>query len=111
MKEKRKYNRRAVVAHIRLEHEVFGVLEAYTNDISDNGVFVVLDVSPPVNVGDNISLSFLDSFRPDAVFNSSLVRITDKGWALTFVNYEIAGVRRKIDDLRTEYNAKHAASK
>lgn len=110
MEERRAYTRRMVKARVKLEHAMFGTIEAGTVDISDGGVFVGLDMSPPVNVGDDIRLSFLDSAQPEAVFNARLVRITDRGWGLSFIDYEVDGVRRKIDDLRQEFRAKHTSS-
>ena len=107
MKERRAHTRRLVKARVRLEHTAFGQLEANTVDISDGGVFVGLEISPPVNIGDHIRLSFLDSVQPKAVFNARLIHVTDQGWGLGFIDYEIEGVRRQIDDLRREFRAKN----
>jgi len=110
MEDKRKYNRRLVKAKIRLVHDTFGTLEAVTRDISDGGVFINLAVSPPFTVGDAIKLHFLDSAEPEAIFHATLIRVVDRGIALNFVDYEVAGVRRKIDELRAEYLAKQSAA-
>ena len=40
MDERRRFNRREVTAKVRLEHEVFGSLEAETMDISDEAVVI-----------------------------------------------------------------------
>ncbi len=111
MDEKRRFTRRIVTANVMLQHDMFGEISATTYDISDSGVFIELDVSPPVNVGDTLRLSFLDSAQPDTIFYSRLVRITEKGWGLNFIDCEVNGVRKQIDELRAEFQSKRRLSR
>lgn len=103
MREKRIQERKAVPARVRISHSSFGVIDARTDDISDTGVFIGLERRLRLPIGAHIKLQFLDSARPEIAFNMKVIRENDEGIALSFVDYELDGMRYKINDLRKHW--------
>ncbi|MDZ7805428.1 PilZ domain-containing protein [Thiohalophilus sp.] len=104
VREKRFQFRKPVPARVRISHSTFGVIQAVTRDISDAGLFVDLRHRLRLPIGAHIKLQFLDSARPEIAFNMKVIRETDEGIALTFVDFEVDGRRYKIDELREHWN-------
>ncbi len=101
MDERRKYRRKVVNARVRVFHSKFGSLDTRTRDISDGGVLILAcDELPGLLVNDEVQLIFLDSGRVDVVFNMDIVRHTDTGLGLKFINYEKDGEVYSINNLR-----------
>lgn len=92
--------RHLVSAPVMLSHSVFGELEAITEDISDTGVFVVIENKPILPKGAHIKLQFLKSVHPKVIFNARVVRVTNDGVGLVFVDYEYDGNRFSMGELQ-----------
>jgi hypothetical protein len=104
LREKRVGARIAVRARVCLSHSTFGVIHAYTRDISDTGVFVELSEKPRLPVGAHVKMQMLDSAMPEIVFNMKVERTDDEGIALSFVDYEHDGQRHALATLKTTWN-------
>lgn len=104
MADKRKQLRQMVNAPILLSHSVFGEIKAFTGDISNTGVFVRIDEKPKLPKGAHIKLQFLSSVYPNVSFNTRVVRVTDEGFGLVFVDYEYGGDRFSMNNLKYIWN-------
>lgn len=100
MTNKREQLRQIVSAPVRLSHSVFGEVNAVTGDISNTGVFVILDEKPALPKGAHIKLQFLNSVYPEVTFNTRVVRVIDEGIGLVFVDYEYEGQRFAMEELK-----------
>ena len=92
--------RQTVSAPVKLSHSVFGEIKAVTRDISNSGVFVLLQDKPRLPKGAHIKLQFLGSVYPNVSFNTRVVRVADDGFGLVFVDYECDGERFSMDKLK-----------
>lgn len=104
LREKRGGARIAVRARVCLSHSTFGVIRAYTRDISDSGVFVELTDKPRLPVGAHVKMQMLDSALPEIVFNMKVERTTEEGIAFSFVDYEHDGQRHGMATLKNIWN-------
>jgi len=104
MADKRKQLRQLVNASVLLSHSVFGEIKACTGDISNTGVFVRIDNKPTLPKGAHIKLQFLSSVYPNVSFNTRVVRVTDEGFGLVFVDYEYGGNRYPMKNLKSIWN-------
>ncbi len=100
MREKRSSVRKPVRARVRITHSTFGVIRAWTRNISDRGVYVELREQPHLPIGAHIKLQMLDSAMPEIAFNMKVERTDDEGISLSFVDYEIHGERHSMESLR-----------
>jgi hypothetical protein len=106
MAEKRKQLRQMVNAPVLLSHSVFGEIKAHTGDISNTGAFVRIDDKPKLPKGAHIKLQFLSSAYPNVSFNTRVVRVTDEGFGLVFVDYEYGGERFQMKSLKQIWKRK-----
>lgn len=104
MTNKRQQLRQIVNAPVKLSHSVFGEIKAITSDISNTGVFIRVDDKPTLPKGAHIKLQFLSSVFPNVSFNTRVVRVTDEGFGLVFVDYEYAGDRFAMNNLKHIWN-------
>ena len=102
-KERRQYPRFGVNAKIRLSHASFGNIDAMSQDISDNGLFVVAGELPQLPKGAHINVQFLDSSNPELLFNTRVVRMYRQGVGLVVVDYEYRGQRFKLQTLKKQW--------
>ena len=100
MTNKRQQLRQIVSAPVKLSHSVFGEIKAITGDISNTGVFVSINDKPTLPKGAHIKLQFLSSVYPNVSFNTRVVRVTDEGFGLVFVDYEYGGDRFSMKNLK-----------
>lgn len=100
MTNKREQLRKIVNAPVKLSHSVFGEIRAITGNISNTGVFVNINDKPTLPKGAHIKLQFLSSVYPDVSFNTRVVRSTDEGFGLVFVDYEFEGERFPMSNLK-----------
>ena len=105
--EKRIQFRKPVSARVKISHSTFGFIRAATRNISDTGVFVELDHRLKLPIGAHIKLQFLDSVRPEIAFNMKVMRETDEGIALSFVDFELHGQRFQMSQLRQHWNPQY----
>lgn len=104
MTNKRQQLRQIVNAQVKLSHSVFGEIMAVTGDISNTGVFIRLDDKPTLPKGAHIKLQFLSSVYPNVSFNTRVVRSTEEGFGLVFVDYEYHGERFSMKSLKHIWN-------
>lgn len=100
MTDKRQMLRQMVNAPVKLSHSVFGEITAVTGDISNTGVFIRIENKPTLPKGAHIKLQFLSSVYPNVSFNTRVVRVTDEGLGLVFVDYEYGGDRFSMKNLK-----------
>lgn len=98
-REKRSFHRRLVNARVLLVNGSVGEVRAKTRDISDSGVFVVVQPVPKLPVGAHIKMHMLDSTQPNIAFNMKVIRSTKEGIGMMFIDYEVAGQRFPMDAL------------
>jgi hypothetical protein len=101
-KERRIFSRHLVNARVKLVHGSIGEIKAVTRDISDSGVFVEVKPVPKLPVGSHIKMHMLDSKQPEIAFNMKVVRTTAEGVGMMFIDYEFAGQRFPMEDLRKQ---------
>lgn len=94
-----KASRGQVEARVNISHSHFGTLYALTKDISNSGMFVLLNEIPHLPKGAHVRVQLPESANPDIIFNMRVVRTTREGVGLVFVDYELDGQRHKIDRL------------
>ncbi|UTF61644.1 PilZ domain-containing protein [Gilvimarinus sp. DA14] len=86
MENKREHLRTPVVCQIKICHEQLGEMLVKTRDISDGGVFVVLEPEqiPPVG---SIVTGQVQGLMDDApVVEMEVVRVEPRGVGLRFIN-------------------------
>ena len=104
MTNKRHQLRQMVNAQVKLSHSVFGEIIAVTGNISNTGVFIRIEDKPVLPKGAHIKLQFLSSVYPNVSFNTRVVRVTDEGFGLVFVDYEFDGDRYSMSKLKHMWN-------
>ena len=98
-KERRASYRQTIEARVNISHSAFGTLHALTRDISDTGMFVLLNDSPHLPKGAHLRVQLPESSDPDIIFNMRVVRTTEEGVGLVFVDYERDGERHDMAKL------------
>ena len=106
--ERRGFPRIPVQARIRISNAYIGIIEGYSRDISNTGLFIYTTPVPPVARGAYLGLNMLDSANPAILFNTRVIRATAKGVALTLVDYEIEGRRYTLGELRRQWKVTSA---
>jgi PilZ domain len=102
--ERRNFPRAPVQARIRVSNNFIGVVDGYSRDISNNGLYLFLSPVPPVARGAYLGLNMLDSANPDILFNARVVRTTAQGVAVTLVDYELRGRRYTLEELHRQWS-------
>lgn len=91
--------RNTVEARVNISHSHFGTLYALSRDISDTGMFVLLNEIPQLPKGAHVRVQLPESANPDIIFNMRVARKTRDGIGLVFVDYELDGKRYKMEKL------------
>jgi len=110
-KEKRLHRRKLMNARVLLLHPEIGEYQTYTHDISDGGVFVLLQNTPDLPPGTELDMHLLDSGQPEFLFKMQVARIETFGLGLKFLGYEKNGKFHTIEDLRKDWNKQGSAGK
>lgn len=85
--DRRIHNRTAMSAKVRVTHEELGEFVFSTRDISDGGVFVVVDTEPfAPAIGDNVQVQVQGLPVPAPVLDMVVVRKTTDGFGLQFAD-------------------------
>ncbi|MFN2362641.1 MAG: PilZ domain-containing protein [Marinobacter sp.] len=85
--DRRTHNRTAMSAKVRVTHEEQGEFVFSTRDISDGGVFVVVDTEPFVpSIGDKVQVQVQGLPVPAPVLDMVVVRKTNDGFGLQFAD-------------------------
>lgn len=83
--DRREYCRTAMSAKVKVNHEQLGEFVFSTRDISDGGVFIVVDDEPfAPEMGDKIKVQVQGLPVQAPVLNMVVVRITNDGYGLQF---------------------------
>ncbi len=90
-KERRIYRRKLVNAKVLLIHPAIGQFQTYTHDISNGGVFVLLQKLPDLPLATELDMHLLDSEQDDIVFKMIIARMDKFGLGLKFLGYEKNG--------------------
>ena len=98
--ERRIHRRKLVNAKVLLIHPSFGEYQTYTHDISNGGVFVLLQKQPDLALGTELDMRLLDSTDDKMVFKMCIARTDKLGLGLKFLGYEKDG---KYYDIETLY--------
>ena len=88
MAERRLHERQQLDTRVRLYHPVHGSLDGVSRDMSDGGIFILLDEVPMVTPGNGDSHFQCGFKNMDIVFEACCVRITEQGMALIFIDDE-----------------------
>lgn len=74
-------------AKVRVTHEELGEFVFSTRDISDGGVFIVVDAEPfAPSIGDSVQVQVQGLPVPAPVLNMVVVRKTNDGFGLQFAD-------------------------
>jgi hypothetical protein len=85
--DRRIHNRTAMSAKVRVTHEDLGEFVFSTRDISDGGVFVVVDTEPfAPSIGDKVQVQVQGLPVPAPVLDMVVVRKTNDGFGLQFAD-------------------------
>lgn len=97
--ERRIHTRKLVNAKVLLIHPAIGQLQTYTHDISNGGVFVLLQKQPDLPLGTELDMCLLDSEQDDIVFKMKIARTDKLGFGLEFQGYVENGVFNAMESL------------
>ncbi|MCL7944893.1 PilZ domain-containing protein [Marinobacter sp. ATCH36] len=85
--DRRIHNRTAMSAKVRVTHEELGEFVFSTRDISDGGVFLVVDTEPfAPSIGDKVQVQVQGLPVPAPVLDMVVVRKTNDGFGLQFAD-------------------------
>ena len=98
--ERRIHRRKLVNARVLLIHPSFGEYQTYTHDISNGGVFVLLQKQPDLPLGTELDMRLLDSKDDKMIFKVCIARRDKLGFGLQFLGYEKHG---KLHDMTSLY--------
>ena len=83
--DRREHIRTAMSAKVKVVHEELGEFIFSTRDISDGGVFIVVDTEPfAPNLGDTVTVQVQGLPVPAPVLEMVVVRKTNDGYGLQF---------------------------
>ncbi|MCM0612300.1 PilZ domain-containing protein [Marinobacter sediminum] len=83
--DRREHIRTAMSAKVKVGHPTFGDFVLSTRDISDGGVFVVVDTEPfHPEIGDQVTVQVQGLPVPAPVLHMVVVRKTNDGFGLQF---------------------------
>ena len=98
-RERRIFQRKLVNAKVLLIHPTIGQLQTYTHDISNGGVFVLLQKQPDLPLGEELDMRLLDSKQDDIVFKMRVARTDKLGFGLKFLGFVKNGEFHTIESL------------
>ena len=85
--DRRIHSRTALSAKVKVTHESLGEFVFSTRDISDGGVFIVIDTEPfEPTIGDQIQVQVQGLPVPAPVLEMVIVRKTIDGYGLQFAD-------------------------
>ncbi|AHI28012.1 PilZ domain-containing protein [Marinobacter similis] len=83
--DRREYIRTAMSAKVKVVHPELGEFMFSTRDISDGGVFIIVDADPfEPNIGDTVTVQVQGLPVPAPVLEMVIVRRTNDGLGLQF---------------------------
>lgn len=85
MAEKRQYPRMPISSKIRISHPSFGSMVVMTRDVSNGGVFLLMDDIPDLSTGSVVEGQIQDDVPDRPVVQMEIVRIDPEGVGLRFL--------------------------
>lgn len=85
-KEKRRHIRTPLQCRIKIAHDSVGEMVVKTRDISDGGVFVVLDTEQMPPIGTHVTGQVQGLMDDAPILEMEVVRVEPVGIGLRFVN-------------------------
>jgi len=110
LKERRSSYRQKMEARVDISYSLFGTLHALTSNISDTGMFVLLNNMPHLPKGAHLRVRLPESANPDIIFNMRVVHALGAGVGLAFVDYEQDGKRHDMAKLLKKLEKKSSKS-
>ncbi len=86
MSDKREHIRTPMMCRIRISHETLGDLEVKTRDVSDGGVFVILDPDQVPPVGSVVTGQVQGLMEAAPILQMEVVRVEPQGVGLKFLD-------------------------
>lgn len=99
MSEKRVHKRKLVNSSIKLIHDSFGEIDSIARDISNGGVFVIVQPEHEIDVGGQLQMKLVESSYPDVLFNMQVMRHDKGGMGLMFLSFEADGEEFEMKNL------------
>ncbi|MGB1951585.1 MAG: PilZ domain-containing protein [Marinobacter sp.] len=85
--DRREHSRTALSAKVKLEHATLGEFLFSTRDISDGGIFIVVESDPfEPAIGDRVQVQVQGLPVPAPVLEMVVVRKTNDGFGLQFAD-------------------------
>ena len=84
MKNKRKHERIAFPAEVKIMHPDFGSIIGRTRDMSDGGLFLCVESNPGLEVGARVTVQAQDISGEAPLVEARVVRIEVSGVALMY---------------------------
>lgn len=107
---KRKTNRQAVKTPVKLYSKLFGEFTGMSRNISDSGIFIEIEPFVGLQSEKEQKLVFINSANKRVIFNVEFVRDTEQGLAFKFIDFETAGKRYQLEDLRSLWGIHRASA-
>jgi hypothetical protein len=85
MNDKRQHERIAFPAEVKIMHPGFGSMVGRTRDMSDGGLFLLLDINPGLAVGAQVTVQAQDLSGDAPLVKATVVRIEESGVALMYL--------------------------
>ncbi|MEJ2141864.1 MAG: PilZ domain-containing protein [Gammaproteobacteria bacterium] len=99
MSEQRAHKRKLVNASIKLFHDSFGEIDSVARDISNGGVFVIVQPEHEIPVGDELKMTLQESSDTNVIFNMKVMRHDKGGMGLMFLDFEVDGQSYEMKNL------------
>jgi hypothetical protein len=84
MNDKRQHERIAFPAEVKIMHPDFGAIIGRTRDMSDGGLFLIVDVNPGLGVGARVTVQAQDISGEAPLVEATVVRVEASGVALMY---------------------------
>ncbi len=84
MNDKRRHERIAFPAEVKIMHPGFGSIIGRTRDMSDGGLFLLVDINPGLEIGARVTVQAQDISGEAPLVEARVVRIEASGVALMY---------------------------
>jgi len=82
LQEKRQHVRTQITLKTKITHPVLGAVTLLTRDISDSGMFLIIEGSPIPPIGEIVDVQILDIMDNPPVCKMKVVRLENNGIGL-----------------------------
>jgi hypothetical protein len=84
MNDKRQHERIAFAAEVKIMHPDFDFMIGRTRDMSDGGLFLLVDINPGLEVGARVTVQAQDMSGEAPLVEATVVRVEATGVALMY---------------------------